>query len=161
MMAFILHGFVPSNEAPEHVRTLGDLFQYSGTMLRTCSPESRMALFGHRFYRDDLPWTGWYLSVARMDAHSEIFILLFPHGTRIYFLQVPTHRENKCAKQRDLVTRRIGRVCRCLGDKIYVDEPASSTCVVAQRAGQPFPQGVAIWNVSSGKELLHSHGGPG
>jgi len=54
MMALILHGFVPSNEAPEHVRTLGDLFRYSGTMLHTCSPESRMALFGHKFCRSDL-----------------------------------------------------------------------------------------------------------
>ncbi|CAK9255200.1 unnamed protein product [Sphagnum jensenii] len=54
MMALILHGFVPSSEAPEHVRMLGDLFQYGGTMLRTCSPESRMALFGHRFCCGDL-----------------------------------------------------------------------------------------------------------
>ncbi|CAK9191474.1 unnamed protein product [Sphagnum troendelagicum] len=54
MMALILHGFVPSSEAPEHVRMLGDLFQYGGTMLRTCSPKSRMALFGHRFCCGDL-----------------------------------------------------------------------------------------------------------
>jgi hypothetical protein len=53
MMAIILHAFVPSIEASEHVQTLGDLFRYSGTMLRTCSSESRMALFGHKFCRGD------------------------------------------------------------------------------------------------------------
>jgi hypothetical protein len=40
MMAIILHAFVPSTEASEHVQTLGDLFRYDGT----CSLESRMAL---------------------------------------------------------------------------------------------------------------------
>jgi hypothetical protein len=54
MVAIILHAFVPSTEAAEHVQTLGDLFRYGGTMLRTYSPESRMALFGHRFCRGDL-----------------------------------------------------------------------------------------------------------
>ncbi|CAM6021606.1 unnamed protein product [Sphagnum balticum] len=54
MVATILHAFVPSIEASEHVQTLGDLFWYGGTMLRTCSPESQMVLFGHRFCRDDL-----------------------------------------------------------------------------------------------------------
>jgi hypothetical protein len=54
MMAIILHAFVPSTEASEHVQTLGDLFRYGGTMLCTCSPESRMALFGHMFCYGDL-----------------------------------------------------------------------------------------------------------
>jgi hypothetical protein len=39
-VAIILHAFVPSTEAAEHVQTLGDLFRYGETMLRTCSPES-------------------------------------------------------------------------------------------------------------------------
>jgi hypothetical protein len=39
MMAIILYTFVPSTEASEHVQTLGDLFRYDGTMLRTCSLE--------------------------------------------------------------------------------------------------------------------------
>jgi hypothetical protein len=54
MMAIILHAFVSLTEASEHVQTLGDLFWYGGTMLRTCSSESRMALFGHRFYRGNV-----------------------------------------------------------------------------------------------------------
>jgi hypothetical protein len=54
MVAIILHAFVSSIEASEHVQTLGDFFRYGGTMLHTCSPESRMAFFGHRFCRGDL-----------------------------------------------------------------------------------------------------------
>jgi hypothetical protein len=54
MMAIILHEFVSSTEASEHVRTLGDLFRYGGTILRFCFRESRMALFGHRFCQGDL-----------------------------------------------------------------------------------------------------------
>jgi len=38
MVAIILHAFVPSIEASEHVQTLGDLFRYGDTMLHTCSP---------------------------------------------------------------------------------------------------------------------------
>ncbi|CAN5972234.1 unnamed protein product [Sphagnum jensenii] len=54
MMAIILHEFVPSTKALEHVRTLGDLFRYDGTILHSCSRESRMALFRHKFCRGDL-----------------------------------------------------------------------------------------------------------
>jgi len=54
MMAIILHEIVPSTEASEHVRTLGDLFRYDGTILRSCFRESRMALFEHKFCRGDL-----------------------------------------------------------------------------------------------------------
>ncbi|CAM6024922.1 unnamed protein product [Sphagnum balticum] len=41
-------------EASEHVQTLGDFFQYNETIFRSCSQESQMALFGHRFCRGDL-----------------------------------------------------------------------------------------------------------
>jgi hypothetical protein len=54
MVAILLHGFVVSTEASEHVQTLGYLFQYGGTISRSCSREFRMALFGHRFCRGDL-----------------------------------------------------------------------------------------------------------
>jgi hypothetical protein len=108
MMAIILHGFVSSIEASEHVRTLGFFFD---TMAPCFAPVLR-SLEWHCLGAGSVvtisPWTGRYLSVARMDAHSEIFILLFPHGVRISFLQVPAHQEKKCAGQRDLVARRIG-----------------------------------------------------
>jgi hypothetical protein len=54
MIAIILHEFVSSTKASEHVQTLGDFFRYGGTILRSCSRESRMALFGHMFCRGDL-----------------------------------------------------------------------------------------------------------
>jgi hypothetical protein len=54
MVAIILHAFVLSIEASEHIQTLGDLFRYGGTMRRTCSLEFQMALFGHRFCCGDL-----------------------------------------------------------------------------------------------------------
>jgi len=54
MMAIILHEFVSSTETSEHVRALGNFFRYGGTILRFCSRESRMVLFGHKFCRGDL-----------------------------------------------------------------------------------------------------------
>jgi hypothetical protein len=59
MIAVILHGFVPPGEASEHVQTLGDLFRYGGTIVRSCSRESKMVLFGHRFCRGDLTVDRW------------------------------------------------------------------------------------------------------
>jgi hypothetical protein len=53
MVAILLHGFVPSTEASEHLQTLGYLFRYGSTISRSCSRKSRMALFGHRFCRFD------------------------------------------------------------------------------------------------------------
>jgi hypothetical protein len=54
MVAILLHGFVPSTEASEHLQTLGYLFRHGGTISRSCSREFRMAMFGHRFCRFDL-----------------------------------------------------------------------------------------------------------
>lgn len=59
MIAIILHGFVPPGEVSEHVRTLGDLFRYGGTIVRSCFRESKMVLFGHRFCRGDLTVDRW------------------------------------------------------------------------------------------------------
>jgi hypothetical protein len=59
MIAVILHGFVPPGEVSEHIRTLGDLSRYGGTIVRSCSRESKMVLFGHRFCRGDLTMDRW------------------------------------------------------------------------------------------------------
>jgi hypothetical protein len=37
MVAILLHGFVASTKASEHVETLGDLFRYGGTISWSCS----------------------------------------------------------------------------------------------------------------------------
>jgi hypothetical protein len=49
MIAIILHELVLPTEVLEHVRTLGDLFRYNGTIFRSSSQEFRMALFKHKF----------------------------------------------------------------------------------------------------------------
>jgi hypothetical protein len=54
MIVIILHGFVPPGETSEHVQTLGDLFRYGGTIVRSCSREFEMVLFGHMFCCGDL-----------------------------------------------------------------------------------------------------------
>jgi hypothetical protein len=54
MVAILLHGFVPLTKALEHLQTLEYLFRYGGIISWSCSQESRMALFGHRFCRSDL-----------------------------------------------------------------------------------------------------------
>jgi hypothetical protein len=54
MVAILLHGFVPSTKALEHLQTLGYLFRYGSTISRSCFRESRMALFGHKFCRFDI-----------------------------------------------------------------------------------------------------------
>ncbi len=59
MIAIILHGFVPPREASKHVRTLGNLFWYGGTIVHSCSQEFKMVLFGHRFYHGDLTVDRW------------------------------------------------------------------------------------------------------
>jgi hypothetical protein len=107
------------------------------------------------------PWIGQY-SVTRMDAHSEIFILLFFLMAREFLsFQVSTHQEKKCERQRNLVARGIETVCECLGRRICADKSASATHVVAERIGEPFPRRVTIWHLSNGKKLFHSHGDHG
>jgi hypothetical protein len=66
MMAIILHEFVPLAEVSEHVRTLGDLFQYDNIILRSYSQESQMVVWTQVLSRqfhygqvDTLPQPGW------------------------------------------------------------------------------------------------------
>ncbi len=81
MVAIILHAFVPPTEASEDVQTLGDLFRYGGTMLCTCSPESRMALFGHRFCRGNLTVDRWVLyNQDGCGFRNFFFYFFFSHG---------------------------------------------------------------------------------
>ncbi len=75
--------------------------------------------------------------------------------------QVPAHQEKKYGRQKNLVARGIGTVCGCLGHRICADKSTSVARVVAKRVRQPFPQGVAIWHLSSAKKLFHNHGDHG
>jgi len=81
MVAIILHAFVSLIEASKHVQTLGDLFRYGGTMFHTCSLESQMALFGHRFCRGNLTVDRSVLcNQDGCSFRNFYFILFFPHG---------------------------------------------------------------------------------
>jgi hypothetical protein len=123
MVAIILHAFVPSIEASEHVQTLGDLFRYGGTMLHTCSPESQMALFGHKFCRGDLTMDRSVL--CNQDGCSLkifCFTFFFLMAREVLSFQEPAQHEKKRRRQRDLVAGRTGTICGCLGHKIYVDK---------------------------------------
>ncbi len=127
MVAIILHAFVRSTEAAEHIQTLGDLFRYGGTMLRTCSPESRMALFGHRFCRGDLTVDRSVL--CNQDGcrfRNSFFTFFFLMACEVLSFQVPTQHKKKRRRQRDLVAGGTGTICGCLGHKICADKFASA-----------------------------------
>jgi hypothetical protein len=158
MMAIILHAFVPSTEASEHIQTLRNLFRYGGTMLRTCSPESQMALFGHRFCRGDLTVDRSVLCNQDGCSFKKIYFTFFLMAREFLSFQIPAHQEKKCGRQRNLVARATGTVCGCLGHIICADKSASVARIMAKRVGRG---GFAIWHLSSGKKLFHSHGGHG
>ncbi len=56
VVAILLHEFVPSDQAVEYFATMAHMSEFSGRVTRTCSPETRMAMFGHKFcYNDCVP----------------------------------------------------------------------------------------------------------
>jgi hypothetical protein len=104
MVAILLHRFVPSTKASEHLQTLGYLFRYGGTISRSCSRESRMALFGHKFCRFNLTVD----RSAPFHCPNSVYACynlnnLFSHDAWFSFLQVPT------PLQKMLKTRKLGR----------------------------------------------------
>ncbi len=60
VVAILLHEFVPSDQVVEYFTTMAHMSEFGGRVTRTCSPETRMAMFGHKFcYNDCVPprWT--------------------------------------------------------------------------------------------------------
>ncbi len=53
MVAILLHAFVPSDQAVEYFAAMAHMWEFSGCGTRTCSPETRTAMFGHKFYYND------------------------------------------------------------------------------------------------------------
>ncbi len=95
MVAILLHGFVPSTKASEHLQTLGYLFRHGDTISRSCSQESRMVLFGHRFCRFDLTMN----RSAPFHCPNSVYACynsnnLFSHDAWFSFLQVPAPYKN-------------------------------------------------------------------
>jgi hypothetical protein len=92
-----------------------------------------------------------------MDANSKN---LFSHDAWFSFPQVPAHCK-KCQKQRNLLARRIGAFCRCLGDWVRVEESAFVANVMAPRVGRLLPQRVALQQFLNRENLFYdndSHG---
>jgi hypothetical protein len=140
MVAIILHAFFPSIEASEHVQTLGDLFRYGSTMFRTCSLESQMALFGHKFCRGDLTVDRSVLcNQDGCSFRNFYFIYFYLMAREVLSFQVPAQHEKKRRRQRNLVARGTGTICECLGHKICADKFASTACVVVEKVEQLFP----------------------
>jgi hypothetical protein len=52
----LLHEFVPSDQAVEYFAVMAHMWEFGGCVIETCSPETRMTMFGHRFcYNDCVP----------------------------------------------------------------------------------------------------------
>jgi hypothetical protein len=49
VVAILLHEFVPSNQAVKYFAAMAHMWEFGRYITRTCSPETRMAMFGHRF----------------------------------------------------------------------------------------------------------------
>jgi hypothetical protein len=49
LVAILLHKFVPSDQAFEYFIAMAHMWEFGGRITRSCSLETRMAMFGHRF----------------------------------------------------------------------------------------------------------------
>jgi hypothetical protein len=56
MVAILLHEFVSSDQAVEYFAVTAHMWEFGGHITRTCYPETKMVMFGHRFcYNDYVP----------------------------------------------------------------------------------------------------------
>jgi len=56
MVAILLHEFVPFDQAVDYFAAMAHMWEFGRRVTKTCSPETRMAMFGHKFcYNDCVP----------------------------------------------------------------------------------------------------------
>jgi hypothetical protein len=56
VVAILLHEFVLSDQAIEYYAAMAHMWEFGERVTTICSPETRMAMFGHRFgYNDCVP----------------------------------------------------------------------------------------------------------
>ncbi len=56
VVAILLHEIVPSDQTSKYFNTMANMWEFGRRVTRTCSPKTRMAMFGHRFcYNDCVP----------------------------------------------------------------------------------------------------------
>ncbi len=65
MVAILLHKFVLSDQAVEYFATMAHMWEFGGRITRTCSPETKMAMFGHKFYYNDCVPASELLNLGR------------------------------------------------------------------------------------------------
>ncbi len=53
VIAILLHEFVPSDQAVEYFVAMAHMWEFGGCVTMTCSPETKMAMFGYRFCYND------------------------------------------------------------------------------------------------------------
>jgi hypothetical protein len=49
MIVVLLHELVSSDQASEYFVAMANMWEFGRRVTRTCSPETKMAMFGHRF----------------------------------------------------------------------------------------------------------------
>ncbi len=56
VVAVLLHELVPLDQDSEYFAAMADMWEFGRRVTKTCSPETRMAMFGHKFcYNDCVP----------------------------------------------------------------------------------------------------------
>jgi hypothetical protein len=53
VIVIMLHDFVSSDQASEYFTVMANMWEFSGRVTKTCSLETRMAMFGQIFYYND------------------------------------------------------------------------------------------------------------
>ncbi len=53
VVVILLHDFVSSNQDSKYFTAMANMWEFGGRVTRTCSPETRMAMFGHMFCYND------------------------------------------------------------------------------------------------------------
>jgi len=82
VVAILLHEFVPSNQAVEYFAMMAYMWQFDRHVTRTCSPETKMAMFGHKFcYKDCVP-TRW---ASKSWTYCSHFPSFFPWTNLLIF----------------------------------------------------------------------------
>jgi hypothetical protein len=53
VVVILLHEFVSSNQTVEYFVAMAHMWEFDGRVTKTCSLETMMAMFGHKFYYND------------------------------------------------------------------------------------------------------------
>jgi hypothetical protein len=53
IIVIMLHDFVSFDQAFEYFTIMANMWEFGGRVTKTCSPATRMAMFGQRFYYND------------------------------------------------------------------------------------------------------------